>query len=141
MASPHVYDKARYHASTIEEHDLPEEHAANHTVVFLRWLLEHNLMSDEFLTTSADVLGRYKSGNASIHDVYEWWDCCLIDDMLSDEGNRFAKIYFDFEKGAYIQDYAAALQGDLPTELHIPYTESGYRKMAAVIDKRFMDSK
>ena len=52
MNSPHVYDKAKYHDETIEQHGLPEEHAANHTVVFLRWLIENDLMGESFITES-----------------------------------------------------------------------------------------
>lgn len=71
-SSPYVYDKAKYQFKTIEEYGLPQEHAANHTVVFLRWLIEHQMMSDSFEDESKEVLGRFKQGQASIHDVYEW---------------------------------------------------------------------
>jgi hypothetical protein len=46
MSAPHVYDKAKCHYETIEQHGLSEEHAANHTVVFLRWLIDRRMMSD-----------------------------------------------------------------------------------------------
>ena len=135
---PFVYDKAKYHDDTIEELGLPEEHAANHTVFFLRWLIEHSLVSSFFLSESADIVGAFQAGEASIHDVYNWWDRCLIDDMLSDEGNAFAQAYFDFERGDYLKDYVRVLQRDLPSEFHVPYTEPSYRELSAVIDARYM---
>lgn len=134
---PVVYDKAKYHDDTVEEFGLPEEHAANHTVFFLRWLIEHSLVSSFFQTESADVLDAFRAGKASIHDVYEWWDRCLISDMLSDEGNAFAQAYFDFERGEYLRDYAQVLQRDLPSEFHVAYTEQNYQSMRAVIDARY----
>jgi hypothetical protein len=134
---PVVYDKAKYHDETVEEFGLPEEHAANHTVFFLRWLIEHSLVSSFFQTESADVLNAFRAGKASIHDVYAWWDRCLISDMLSDEGNAFAQAYFDFERGEYLRDYAQVLQRDMPSEFHVAYNEPNYQSMRSVIDARY----
>ena len=139
MTSPHVYDKAKYHYESIEEFGLSEDHAANHTVFFLRWLIENNLMSQEFTEGSGDVVAKFCVGTATIHEVYEWWDCCLIDDMLSDEGNAFAMHYFDFEKGKYLQDYMALLQGTLESEFHVDYNEANYVRLKEVIDRRYSE--
>lgn len=135
--SPHVYDKAKFHVESIGELGLPDEHAENHTVFFLRWLIENNLMSDEFMTESVDVLARYREGRASIHDVYRSWDTCLIDDMLSERGNAFAMDYFDFNRGSYLADYSQALQKSLPSELHVAYSEENYRVLRERIDERY----
>ena len=141
MASTYVYDKAKYHDASIQKFGLPDEHACNHTIYFLRWLIEHDLMSDMFNRDGQDTLARFRSGECSIHELYEWWDRCLLSDMLSDEGNAFASHYFDFNRGVYLKDYCAALQGDLPTELHVPYGDESYRKLATVIDSRFREWK
>src|SRR5690348_14223481 len=117
MSSPYVYDKAKYHYEEVEELGLPEEHAANHTVFFLRWLIENDLMSPLFGEQGGDILKRFRAGELGIHDVYEWWDSCLIEDMLSVEGNAFAMHYFNLESGPYLSDYSSTLQGDLPSEL------------------------
>jgi hypothetical protein len=141
MNSPHVYDKAKYHYETVAEHGLSEEHAENHTVFFLRWLIENDLMDEFFLEESADEIDKFGAGKATIHQVYEWWDCCLVDDMLSDEGNAFALHYFDFDKGTYLQDYTELLQGTLPTEFHIDYNEANYQCMKEMIDRRYQEWK
>lgn len=141
MSSPHVYDKAKYHYETINQHGLSEEHAANHTVVFLRWLIEHQMMSDFFEQEAEGVLRQFRAGEVQIYRVYEWWDCCLVDDMLSDEGNAFAMHYFDFDRGRYIHDYIATLQDGLPSEFHVDYTEDAYQKMRQVIDHRYEEWK
>ena len=57
--------------------------------------------------------------------------------MLSEEGNAFGMHYFDFERGRYIHDYIETLQGRLPSEFHVDYTEDGYQKMRKVIDRRY----
>lgn len=141
MSSPHVYDKAKYHYETVEEHGLSEEHADNHTVVFLRWLIENRLMSDFFEKGAEGILRQFRAGEVSVHKVYGWWDHCLVDDMLSKDGNAFAMHYFDFEQGRYLQDYTATLQGHLPSEFHIDFTEDNYQKMRQVIDRRYEEWK
>ncbi|MES2947756.1 MAG: hypothetical protein V4858_04360 [Pseudomonadota bacterium] len=135
--SPYVYDKAKYHYESVEEAGLPDEHACNHTVPILRWLIENDLMSDFFVEEGAEPLARYKTSELTIHGLYEWWDNCLIDDMVSDEGNAFGRHYFAFETGKYLPDYIATLQGNLPSEFHVEYSEANYAKIRAVIDNRY----
>jgi hypothetical protein len=137
MSTPHVYDKAKYHDDSVSKFGLPEEHSANHTVVVLRWLIEHKLMSEFFTRECRDILRTYETGDATIHQVYAWWDNCLIDEMISPEGNEFAMAYFDLGGGRYIHDYMRALQGKLPSELHIEYTEDNYQIIAKIIDDRY----
>jgi uncharacterized membrane protein len=141
MDSPHAYDKAKYHYETVEGYGLSRDHASNHTVFFLRWLIEHDLLDQSFADESASILEQFRAGTATIHDVYKWSDCCLINDMLSEEGNKFAMHYFDFDVGKYLQDYAKTLQGELPSELHVPYTEENYQRMKPVIDRRYREWK
>jgi hypothetical protein len=141
MTSPHVYDKAKYHAETVEVHGLPEEHASNHTVVFLRWLIEHDLMAKWFIEQTKCDLEQYRTGKTNVHELYNWWDCCLVDDMLSEEGNAFAMEYFDFDKRKYLNDYTGLLQGTLPSEYHIRYTEENYARIKEVIDRRYVEWK
>jgi hypothetical protein len=133
----YVYDKGKYHDESVLEAGLPEEHASNHTVPILRWLIENNLMSDFFESEGKAALDRYRAGELSIHGLYAWWDRCLASDMLSDAGNAFAMQYFDFDRGEYIADYVATLQGSLPSEFHVSYTEESYARLRSVIDRRY----
>ena len=137
---PVVYDKTKYHLETIDEYGLPESHASHHTLYFLRWLIENEIMSDEF-KSETQPLNEYLTGERSLISLYEWWDCCLVDDMLSDEGNAFAQHYFDFEKGKYIQDYIKLLKGKLPSEFHVKYTDDNYAELKHILDKRYQDWK
>jgi len=141
ITSPYVYDKAKYHAGSVEAHGLTEEHASNHVVFFLRWLIEHDLMAKWFVEETGGDFEQFRTGKASIHDLYAYWDHCLIDDMLSDEGNAFAMEYFDFENGKYLKDYTRLLQGTLPSEYHILYSEENYARMKDVIDRRYIEWK
>jgi hypothetical protein len=141
MSRNYLYDKAEFHSGSIQEWGLPEEHAYNHTVPILRWFIERGFMSDSFKEECADQLAAYKAGNFSLYQLYEWLDCCLVSDMVNEEGNAFGMYYFDFEKGKYLSDYTATLQGDLPSEFHVVYSEENYARLKSVIDQRFEEWK
>lgn len=136
MDSPVVYDKGKYHDETVQEHGLPEEQASVHTAFFLGWLIENGLFSEEFGSESADSIAAYRSQEMTAVDIYGWWDRCLIDDMLNEEGNAFAQAYFDFDKGDYLADYSALLVKDLPSEFHVSYTWENQKLMSSKISER-----
>lgn len=137
---PVVYDKSKYHSETTNGYGLPDDHASHHTLFFLRWLIENDLMAEEF-TSEAKPLGEYRARTRTLLSLYEWWDCCLVDDMLSEEGNAFARHYFDFDKGQYLNDYIGLLQGDLPSEFHVEFTDANYAELKSVIDRRYQEWK
>jgi hypothetical protein len=135
------YDKAKYHHETVEEEGLPLSYAANHTVYFLRWIIERDFVSDYFRNEGKDALEGFRHGGWTIHEVYGWWDEVFLSDMLSDEGNAFATAYFDFDKGAHLKDYEETLLGEHESTWHIPYTEENYQKFKKVIDRRYEEWK
>ncbi len=135
--SMHVYDKAKYHLESVEKAGLPEEHASNHIVPMLRWLIENELMSEFFVTEGSEPLSHYREGRISIHELFDWWDTCLVSDLLSDRGNAFAMHYFDYDQGEYLSDYQRILQGSLPSEFHVVYSNANYSKLQTVIDEHY----
>lgn len=140
-STPVVYDKAKYHDETIQNLGLPDEHAYNHTTFFMSWLVKNNLMSEEFENEKNNPVKKYRLGEITINKLYEWWDCCLISDMLNAEGNAFAQAYFDFEKGMYLKDHSKYLQKNLPSEFHVPYITDNEATIHAVIEKRYKEWK
>lgn len=137
MNDPVVYDKAKYHRESVELAGLDEVQAEVHTAYFLGWLIDTDLLSDEMRDECAELIADYKSRKKTAIDVYGWWDCCLVDDMLSDDGNAFAQSYFDFTNGQYLADYADLLVQDLPSEFHVPYTWENYDIIRLQIDRRY----
>ncbi|WP_043648118.1 DUF7832 domain-containing protein [Chitinilyticum litopenaei] len=133
----HVYDKAKYHCEEVESLGLPGEHAYHHTTFFLSWLIKNELMSASFCSDVEKDLTEYREGKASINQIYGWWDACLISDMLNMQGNAFAKAYFDFSKGEYLDDYHQYLQKELPSEFHVEYTLENETIIHRVISDRF----
>lgn len=139
MDTPVVYDKAKYHRESVELEGLDEVQAEVHTAFFLGWLIDNDLVSDEMRDESEELLQRYKSREKTAIDVYGWWDCCLVDDMLSPEGNAFAQAYFELQNGQYMNDYIELLVGDLPSEFHVSYTWENYDIIRARINERYAE--
>jgi len=141
MNQPTVYDKAKYHYESVEKAGLDEAQAGVHTAFFLGWLLDNDLMSSDFASESSELISQYKSGDKTALDLYSWWGGCLIDDMLSDEGNQFAMHYFDFSNGQYMNDYIDLLVVDLPSEFHVEFNRGNREIISLQIDRRFEDWK
>ena len=132
-----AYDKSKWHDETVAEHGLPEKHASHHIVFFFRWCIEHDFISEWLRTEDADDYAAVRENRLSALDYFEKLDRCLIDDMLTDEGNAFASAYFDYDTGRYLDDLIATLQGSLPSEYHIPFNDDTYARMKVVIDRRY----
>lgn len=90
---PYVYDQAKYHFESCEEAALPMEQAYVHTGLFFGWLIEHDLLDAEFIEAweLAPEIALFRSKDLTGPKLFELVDGALIDDMLTDEGNRFAQ--------------------------------------------------
>ena len=137
MTDPYVYDKAKYHYGGDYPEDLPDDQAFVHTGLYLGWIIDNDLYSEMFRDESAEQITRFKAREITGPEVYESWDGCLIDYMLSDEGNAFSRAYFDFERGTYLQDYDEVVAKGLPSLYHAPNTWENYDRLRKRVDERF----
>jgi hypothetical protein len=135
-----VYDKAKYHLESVENDGLDEVQAYVHTAFYLRWILEHKLFSQEFFEESKEEIEKFQNRELTALQIYQNWDGCLIDDMLSDEGNAFSQFYFDFEKGQYIHDYGI-LADDLWSIFSLRFNDENYSKIEPLIDRAYQSWK
>src|SRR6266516_1265879 len=141
---PKPYDKAAYHDEAVAKLGLPKEHTENHTLFFLRWLLETNLVSEWYMKETAQTREECRAGKATVRDVYRQMASALMDDMLSAEGAEFVKDYYSVSKvrlAGYPRDYEITLQGNLASSYHVPYTEENYQRIRPVIDRLYQDWK
>ena len=136
---PVVYDKAKYHYDGDYPDNLPQEQAFVHTGLYLGWIIDRDLYSEEFRGESGDLIARFKAREVTGPEIYESWDGCLIDDMLSDEGNAFSQEYFDFKSGKYLADYEELLLGGLPTLYHVANTWPNYDRLRERLDQRYAE--
>ena len=134
----YVFDKADYHAESIEEWGFDDDQVFVHTGMFLAWLVSNNMMSDFFIKESEDESRKLKSREISPSELYMNWDGVLVGDMLNKEGFNFACDYFDFKKGAYLEDYAMVFWAISNLDIfNIKDTWENFDKLKPTIDSRY----
>jgi hypothetical protein len=134
--NPFVYDKAKYH---YEASDFPSEFSIDqalvHTGFFVGWLAKNGmLVVDEW---NAKAIGAFLDGTLSASKLYESLGGALIDYMLTEEGNLFARFYFDFSAGKFIGDYRELLVKDLGSDYAVRDTPDNFKIMSQRIDERY----
>jgi hypothetical protein len=141
MSQPIVYDKAKYHYETIEQSGLVEIHAYIHTGLYLGWLIDNDLIDEEFKEDFGDDIPKFLNRELTAPELFSLWDGALVDDMLNEEGNKFSQYYFDFEKGQYLEDYMRIAAKGLPSEFHVKNTWENYEVVKNFVTKRFEEWK
>ena len=137
-----VYDKAKWHFSGQFPAELDDFQGYVHTGMFIGWLIHNDLMSEEFNADHEKEIQLFKQYEVTGSQIFE--RCCdgvLLLEDISELGNRFSLHYFDFETGQYLNDYDATLSNGLPSMYHVPDTWNNYKKLRAILDKRFADWK
>ena len=140
MSRPVVYDKAKYHYGGDWSAGLPDEQAFVHTGLYLGWIIDRELHSP-LMAEDEELIARFRARQITGPEVYEAWDGCLVDDMLSDEGNAFSQHYFDFARGRFLSDYEELLVDGRPSLYHVPNTWENYDRLKERIDRRYADWK
>lgn len=137
-----VYDKAKWHYDGEFPNDLDKFQGFVHTGMFLGWLADNDLMSDQFKSDFEIEIQEFKNQKLTGSQIFA--TCCdgvLMLEDVNELGNRFALHYFDFDKGQYLADYEATLSANLQTMYHVADTWDNYNKLKAVLAKRFTDWK
>ena len=68
-----------------------------------------------------------------------FFDTCdgkFVDEMLNDEGNRFAEAYFNLDKGQYLHDYDSVLCAGVETAYQVADTWENFDKLKPMLDRR-----
>lgn len=135
MADPYVDDKAKWHSEGDFPQELDPDQGFVHTGMFVGWLIEHSMISEDLLPEAA----RCCSGELTGTDVYMLWDDVPVDGMLTEEGNTFARAYFDLGHRGYMADYGEVLASGLPSSCHVRDTRENYARIKTCIDERYAD--
>lgn len=160
-----VIDYAGWHKENIEENDLPvdEIQTYNHIAIYLRFAIENDLMSDDFLADNMELVDSvlYNTEDFDLREYIEdFYSGCLLFEMFSDRGFSFASYYYN-KLATNIEDELHSYTADidnfaqeyfkddweyLPEQkryayLFIPYNESYYQAMSKKITKRYNDWK
>ena len=152
-------DDAAWRLETIQEKNLPVEeiNAYNHMAIYLRWCMEHDLMSDEFIVRYNDEYELFMKDlkRADLRGfIRDKLNGKLFGALFNKLGLAFASYYYGEPDSPYfpsdIDDYAIGVIGqernysdEIQDEayLFIPFDENYYQAMAKVIDRRFKNWK
>ncbi len=134
-----TYDKAKWH---YEADDFPKEldytQGFVHTGMFLWWLIESGLMSEEFNEDFEEEIQQCQGQQLTGSEVLRRMDGVLTIEDVGEEGNAFGVYYYHNQ---YMEDYSNTLCEDLPSAYHVEDSKENYLKVKAVIDQRYQDWK
>ena len=151
-----VLDDGNWNMEKSKEKGLPVEELAglNHLAIFLRWCMEHDLMSLTFLERYDSIAQRFQADLSHLDlrpFIRDELDGQLFFPLFDEEGAAFARWYYaDEEKDPYytgdIDEHALAYFG--PERYHsrefqdeaylfVPFDEDYYQAMAEVIQRRW----
>ncbi len=131
-----VYDEAEDTMGDVGSGELSLAEASGWVLYILKWLIENEKLSDDFLKRSGPALEAYRKGEKSLLELYDE-ECTAIfsSDMLNSDGNAFVEAYFPLSSGRFWNDVSVALK--VPRPRVILFSESDYLKVKPVIDSRY----
>ena len=148
-------DDAAWHLESIQEKGLPvnEINAYNHMAIYLRWCIEHDLMSAEFMERYWEQVQPFMAdlSRADLRGfIRDQLKGQLFGALFNKEGAAFAGYYYGEADSPYfpsdIDNYALEYFGSEQyysdkfqdeAYLFIPFDENYYQAMAKVMEKRF----
>ena len=150
-------DDAAWHLESIQEKGLPvdEINAYNHMAIYLRWCMEHDLMSVEFMERYWEQVQPFMAdlSRADLRGfIRDQLKGQLFGALFNKEGAAFAGYYYGEADSPYfpsdIDNYALEYFGSEQyysdkfqeeAYLFIPFDENYYQAMAKIIEKRFVN--
>ncbi len=150
-------DDAAWHLESIQEKGLPvdEINAYNHMTIYLRWCMEHDLMSVEFMERYWEQVQPFMAdlSRADLRGfIRDQLKGQLFGALFNKEGAAFAGYYYGEADSPYfpsdIDNYALEYFGSEQyysdkfqeeAYLFIPFDENYYQAMAKIMEKRFVN--
>ncbi|MEM9494780.1 MAG: hypothetical protein AAGA09_02160 [Pseudomonadota bacterium] len=133
------YDDADWHYGGDFPDDVPIENASVHIGFYLSWAARRELLSAFTKEEAgADLHKVLKRENSPIH-LIDLWDGKFLDDMLSDEGNRFSKTYYGSPDATYLRDFTETFEKAGMEIYRIDPSWENYDKIEPVLDRRYQE--
>ena len=134
-----AYDRADWHYGGNFPEDLPPEAGGTHIGMFLAWAITRGLEGDFHKVESSSALEALRRREITGRDFLNTeCDEKFWEEDLSDEGNAFAKAYYEAEGAdSYLADYGQLLGAGLPSLYHVEDSWENFDRLAARIDQRY----
>ena len=131
-----AYDRMDWHYGAEDfPSDLMPENGGTHIGMFLAWAINNNLEGEIHRDESQESLKKLRSRKITGREFLEQeCDEKFWEDDLNEEGNEFAKYYYDSDK--YIEDYDNTLGDESPSLYYVQDTWINYDKLAPIISMR-----
>lgn len=128
------YDDASWHYGGNFPDGQPEEHGGTHIALFLKWCFIKGWAGELHQAEEPEAVKQVIAGTLSATEFFfQYCDGKLIDDMLNDEGNRFAGQYYG-DDGLYLDDYTEHF-GEL---MYVaPESAHDFSRYSSVLENRF----
>ncbi|WP_066684013.1 DUF7832 domain-containing protein [Christensenella intestinihominis] len=133
-----AFDKMDWHAVTFPD-SIPYENAGTHIGMYLAWLVNNDLIQEDWLEEFADAFDRVRSREMTGRDLLmECFDETLMEDLMVEEALEFTGEYYD---SSYIDDFVDALanegvDSEFAVYLHEDTWEN-YDRLEPVINEKF----
>lgn len=136
-----IIDDARRHFFLKDfPSDIPIDQAYLHIGIFIGWVIDNELYSEEFVEEFDTQIFRFKRGEMSYVIMGELWDGLIFEGQFrSPEGQEFARYYY--HGGHYITDFKETLAADLPSMYYVTDSQENYLTMKQKINERFAEWK
>src|SRR5262245_54551214 len=122
-----TYDRADWHYGGDFPSELPLEAGGTHIGMFLAWAIRKDLVGSLHLNHSAGSVQQVKDREITGRDFFfGQCDAKFWEDDLNDEGNAFAKAYYEH---SYLTDYESILGGGVPTLYHVEDSWANFDKL------------
>ena len=129
-------DRAEWHYRGDFPQELPPEAGGTHIGMYLAWIIHRDLGSATLRKYARDALPLLKERKITGRELlFSELEEKFFATLLTRVGREFTRDYY--ESGCYVDDYATALGGSLPTLYHVEDSWSNYDKIAPVMDARF----
>lgn len=134
-----ILDKAKYHSEGDFPTGLSQSQAYLPGGMFVAWCALNGLLSVQTVCDFKDECTALASRSKSPCSLYRAFGGVFLDSHLNEKGFSFAKFYFDFEEGAYLDDFIEVLAEDLPSVYHAADDWGSYDKLSAVINSHYRE--
>jgi hypothetical protein len=135
---PVKYDDASWHYGGRFPQGLPKTAGATHTGMFVAWALLAGLADETFAEEIAEDLERLRKRDTTPGAFFfSVMDGKLTSRELSEEGNQFARAYYDFDAGDFLKDYERTVCDKSHATIYHP-TDSweNFDKLKPIFDSR-----
>jgi hypothetical protein len=129
------YDDASWHVEGGFPEGISEEQGFIHIGMYLGWLIDHNLLSEEVMEEFSSEIDGFKERKISGTQILKMLDGKLVSDELNAEGNAFSQDYYE----KYTEDFGMLTQSaKMSSDYSVKDTWDNYEIIKNMIDKKYI---